>query len=78
MTFTATVDGRPGTRTPTGTVRFMDGTTTLGTGTLNSCKRATLATASLAEGTHSIAALYSSDSNFNGGRSTALPQKVNP
>jgi len=79
VTFTATVAAvAPGVGTPTGTVTFMDGTTELGTGTLNSSKKATFATASLAEGTHSITAVYSGDSNFNGGTSAALSQKVNP
>ena len=36
VTFTTTVVATaPGTGTPTGTVTFLDGTTTLGTGTLN-------------------------------------------
>ena len=66
-----------GAGTPTGTVTFMDGGTELGTGTLSS-KKATFATASLAEGTHSLTAVYSGDSNFNGGTSAALSEKVNP
>ena len=36
VTFTATVSPASGTPTPTGTVTFKDGSTTLGTGTLNS------------------------------------------
>jgi len=55
----------------------MDGGTELGTGTLSS-KKATFATASLAEGTHSLTAVYSGDSNFYGGTSAALSEKVNP
>jgi len=79
VTFTATVAAvAPGAGTPTGTVTFMDGATELGTGTLNSSKKATLAIASLAEGTHSITAVYSGDSNFDGNTSAALSQKVNP
>jgi hypothetical protein len=78
VTFTATLAAvAPGAGTPTGTVTFMDGATVLGTGTLAS-KKATFATASLAEGTHLITAVYSGDSNFNGSTSTALSQKVNP
>jgi uncharacterized repeat protein (TIGR03803 family) len=78
VTFTATLAAvSPGAGTPTGTVTFMDSATVLGTGTLTS-KKATFATASLAEGTHSITAVYSGDSNFNGSTSTALSQKVNP
>ena len=78
VTFTATLAAvAPGAGTPTGTVTFMDGATVLGTGTLAS-KKATLAIASLAEGTHSITAVYSGDSNFDDSTSTALSQKVNP
>src|SRR5581483_7146951 len=35
VTFTATVTAQQGGRTPSGSVTFKDGTTTLGTGTLN-------------------------------------------
>ena len=43
VTFTATVTvAAPGAGTPTGTVTFMDGATTLGTGTLNAAGVATL------------------------------------
>ena len=79
VTFTATVTVKaPGMGTPTGTVTFMDGATELGSGTVNSSKKATFATASLAAGIHSITAVYGGDSNFNGGTSAALSQKVNP
>jgi hypothetical protein len=79
VTFTATVATvAPGAGTPTGTVTFMDGATELGTGTLNSSKKATFATASLAEGTHSITAVYSGDSNFSANTSAVLSQNVNP
>jgi hypothetical protein len=79
VTFTATVSVvAPGTGTPTGTVTFMDGATELGTGTVNSSKKATFATTSLAEGTHSITAVYSGDSNFNSDTSGAVSEKVNP
>jgi Bacterial Ig-like domain (group 3)/Pro-kumamolisin, activation domain len=79
VTFTATVVAvAPGVGTPTGTVTFKDGTTTLGTGTLNSSKKATLAISTLAEGTHSITAVYGGDSDFIGSTSAALSQKVNP
>ena len=46
MTFTATITG--GTRTPTGTVTFLDGGTSIGTGSLNASGQATLTTSSLA------------------------------
>jgi hypothetical protein len=79
VTFTATVSVvAPGTGTPTGTVTFMDGATELGTGTVNSSKKATFATASLAEGTHSITAVYGGDLNFNADTSGTVSEKVNP
>ncbi len=79
VTFTATVSAvAPGNGTPTGTVTFMDGATELGTATLNSSKKATFATASLTQGTHSITAVYAGDGNFNGDTSAMLSQKVNP
>jgi Bacterial Ig-like domain (group 3)/FG-GAP-like repeat len=60
-TLAATMSGRPA---PTGTVSFYDGTTLLGSPTLNG-GTATLATSALAVGTHSFTAVYSGDSNFN-------------
>ena len=72
VTFTATVTGS----SPTGTVTFKDGTTTLGTGAVSSGK-ATLATSSLSAGTHSITAAYSGDTKNNASTSTALTQTVN-
>lgn len=79
VTFTATVSAVcTGNGTPTGTVTFMDGATELGTATLNSSKKATFATASLTQGTHSITAVYAGDGNFNGDTSAVLSQKVNP
>jgi hypothetical protein len=62
ITFTATVAPASGTITPTGTVTFKDGTTVLGTGTLSGGKTA-YTTATLAVGSHSIAASYGGDSN---------------
>src|SRR5262249_27354201 len=58
VTFTAAVAGVAGTATPTGTVSFLDGTTTLGTGTLNASGQAAFTTAALASGSHSITAVY--------------------
>lgn len=61
ITFSATVTAATGTATPTGTVTFYDGTTSLGTGTLSS--GAASFTGSLAAGSHSITASYSGDAN---------------
>src|SRR3989442_2767589 len=78
VTFTATVAAvSPGAGTPSSTVTFFDGTTTLGTGTLSG-GTATFTTSTLAQGPHSITAQYGGDGNFNGSTSTALTQTVGP
>ncbi len=77
VTFTATpVAVAPGAGTPTGTVTFKDGTTTLGTGTLAGGV-ATFAIASLSVGVHSITAVYGGDTDFTTSTSSVLSQMVN-
>ena len=71
---------------PTGTVTFMDGSTVLGTVTLNPLEdgtysstyvqQVTLLVPSLPTGTNSITADYSGDQNFANGISTTLPVYV--
>jgi len=83
ITFTATV-----TLTAAGSaiaatgekVAFLDGSTTLGTGTLNSSGVATFTTATpLAAGNHTITAVYNGDSNSQGSSgSLQNGQTVNP
>jgi hypothetical protein len=71
VTFTATI-------TPsgaTGTVTFMDGSSSLGSSPVNS-GQATLSTSTLALGSHSITASYSGDSNYNAKTSSHLIQIV--
>ena len=76
VTFTATVSPKaPGSGTPTGTVTFDDGTTVLGTGTLNA-DAATFSISTLAVRTHSIKAVYGGDTNFNPSTSAVLKQVV--
>src|SRR5262249_6890955 len=59
VTFTATVTPvSPASGNITGTVSFLDGTTTLGTGTLNAQGKATFAISTLSVGTHTIKAIY--------------------
>ena len=67
VTFKATVSSGAGT--PTGTVTFYDGSTTLGTGTLSGGV-ATLSTNTLAVGLHVITASYGGDSNDAGSTGT--------
>lgn len=78
VTFTAAVTANsPGSGVPTGTVTFKNGSTTLGTSTLDGTGHATLTTSTLTVGSHSITASYNGDSNFNTSASSALSQTVN-
>jgi len=77
VTLTATVAPASGTGTPTGTVTFYDGTTSLGTGTLSS-GTATYSTSSLAVGTHSITASYGGDTSNEASTSSAVTVTVTP
>jgi hypothetical protein len=75
--FTATVASvPPATGIPTGTVQFLDGSATLATVALNSSGTATLNRSSLTLGQHTIAAVYSGDTNFTGSTSAAITQTV--
>ncbi|HLJ94968.1 MAG TPA: Ig-like domain repeat protein [Gemmataceae bacterium] len=79
VVLTATVSAvSPATGTPTGMVTFMDGTTTLGTGTLNASGVATFTSSGLSVGSHTITAMYGGDSTFSSSTSTGLTQMVNP
>jgi hypothetical protein len=75
VTFTATVTS--GGPTPTGKVKFVDGTNVIGTKTLNGGV-ATLKTSKLAVGSHSITADYKGDSSSEASVSPVLIQVVNP
>jgi len=77
VTFTATVTAKsPGAGTPTGTVTFKDGSSTLGTGTLDSSGQAMFTTSTLAVGPHSITASYGGNANFSGSTSSPLTETV--
>ncbi|MGA8428558.1 MAG: Ig-like domain repeat protein [Candidatus Sulfotelmatobacter sp.] len=73
VTFTATVASSAGT--PTGTVSFMDGTTSLGSSSLAQ-GIATFTTSSLAAGAHTITAQYAGSSNFSALTSSAVTETV--
>jgi len=76
VTFTATVSVvSPAAGTRTGTVTFFDGATNIGASTLAG-NVATLSTAALTAGIHSISALYGGDANFNTSTSPGLTQTV--
>jgi hypothetical protein len=69
VALTATVSSTAGT--PGGIVTFYNGSTTLGTGTLNSSGVATLSTTTLPVGTDAVSASYAATGNFAASTSTA-------
>ena len=74
VTFTATVSSP--VSTPSGSVRFYDGTTLLGSAVTLAQGVATYTTSSLAVGNHSITAAYSGDSNFSAVTSAVVTETV--
>lgn len=65
VTFTATVAAAPpGSGTPTGMVTFQDGNTVLAQVPLNSSRVASFSTSGLALGSHTVTAVYASDTTF--------------
>ena len=76
LTLTATVQGS-GSTAPAGTVSFLNGSTPLGTATLNASGVATLSNSSLAAGTYSLTAQYSGNASFLSSTSAAVPVTVN-
>ncbi|HEY0838720.1 MAG TPA: Ig-like domain repeat protein, partial [Vulgatibacter sp.] len=77
VSFTATVAGPAGVPTPSGSVSFADGSTPLGTISLNASAQAVLTLASgLAAGDHSIVATYNGDQQFLLSSSAPLVQRV--
>jgi YVTN family beta-propeller protein len=77
VTFTTVVTPASGTGVPTGSVEFFDGTNEIGSGTLNGEAQATFTTSTLSQGSHSITAQYTGNSNFGSSVSTVLTQVVN-
>jgi Bacterial Ig-like domain (group 3)/FG-GAP-like repeat len=75
--FTAAVSTAVGTPIPTGTVTFLDGTATIGTGPLIN-GAATFSTSTLTAGSHTITATASGDSATAPSTSASLTQIVNP
>ena len=74
VTFTATLAGS-GAK-PTGTVTFMDGTTQLGTSTLNGSSVAKYSTTALAVGGHNITAVYAGNADYSAVTSAAVSVTV--
>jgi sugar lactone lactonase YvrE len=75
-TLTATVASTT-TGTPTGTVSFYNGTTLLGTSSLNSSGVATFTSATLAVGSYSVTGVYNGDSNYSTSTSASSSFTVN-
>lgn len=80
VTFTAVVT--PGsTEIPTGTVAFMNGTTTLGSAPVQPASGGTFAatfTSTLAAGPYNVVAVYSGDANYDTSSSAAVSFKIVP
>jgi hypothetical protein len=77
VNFTATVAGTTSnTPAPTGSVTFLNGTNTIGSGTLGASGTASVSTTTLTQGTHSITAQYAGDANYAASVSSALTQTV--
>ncbi len=74
VTLTASVTAAGGT--PTGTVTFLDGTTSIGTGTLNSSSGTTLSVNNLTVGSHTITASYAGDANYFAAANAPLTEVV--
>jgi Glycoside hydrolase family 44/Bacterial Ig-like domain (group 3) len=72
VTFTGTVAPKSGSGIPSGTVAFSDGSTQIGTASLNSSGSAAFDTSGLAIGSHSISAAYSGSANFASSTSPAV------
>ncbi len=66
VTLTVTVTGAsPGAGTPSGTVTFVDGSSTIGTTSLDQNGKATFTVGTLSVGSHTLGAAYAGNSNFN-------------
>ena len=73
---TAAAGAAPGPAAPTGTVTFTDGTTTLGTASLDPTGVANFTSTLLPVGTNSIAASYSGDTNYSSATATAVSVSI--
>ncbi|MBS1813932.1 MAG: Ig-like domain repeat protein [Acidobacteria bacterium] len=74
VNFTATLTGEG--NQPTGSVVFLDGTTPIGTGTLNASGVASVSISTLVLGAHTITVNYAGDATHNPSAPAALTQSV--
>ena len=77
ITLSATVKSASGSSTPTGSVTFYDGATSLGSASLSS-GTATLMTSALQAGSNALSAVYAGSGNFLASTSTAIAVTANP
>jgi hypothetical protein len=75
VTFTAHVTSN-GNGTPTGTVSFIDSSTSLGNAILDASGTASFTLSTLSLGSHSITAVYGGDANFAGSSSSPVNETV--
>jgi len=76
VTLTAAVTGVGSTAIAMGTVKFYDGTTAIGTGTLDPTGHATLATSTLTLGTHSLTAAFAGSSSYSASTSASYSEVI--
>ena len=77
VTFTATVRAvAPGSGTPSGTVTFIDGSTTIGTVAVGGTGTAALTTNALGRGTHTLTARYNGSASYLASTSPAVTQRI--
>jgi hypothetical protein len=76
VTLTATVTGTGAPSPPAGTVTFYDGTTPLGTATLNASDSATFTVSTLALGTHALTAVYAVSGPYSGSTSAVVSETI--
>jgi uncharacterized repeat protein (TIGR01451 family) len=77
VTLTAIVSAiAPGAGVPTGSISFMDGATTIGSGVIDGSGQASFTTSALGAGSHSISASYAGDGNFFGSNTPAVSELV--
>ena len=77
VAFTAKVVPQSGKGVPAGSIKFFDGTTSLGKASSNGGGTATLSTTALAVGTHSITATYFGDAEDSSSLSNSISVVVN-
>jgi hypothetical protein len=77
VTLTATVAPVSGSGVPSGQVTFKDGSTVIGSASLNASGKAVLATSTLTVGSHAITASYGGGAGYLASTSSTLTQTVN-